>query len=131
MNHLTRKLGVLFVTLSAMAMSAARAALPYPDAATPKAIDVGALEEQSGATPLSITVALRLPNLNEAENLLKPLSTPGDPQFHQVLPADQFGARFAPASADVAKVIAALAKYGLAAEQTTATTLQVTGSPAD
>jgi subtilase family serine protease len=136
MNHLTRKLGVLFVTLSAMAMSAAamgagRAALPYPDAATPKAIDVGALEEQSGATPLSITVALRLPNLNEAENLLKSLSTPGDPQFHQFLTADQFVARFAPASADVAKVIAALAKYGLAAEQTTATTLKVTGLPAD
>jgi len=136
MNHLTRKLGVLFVTLGALAMSAAaigaaRAALPYPDAATPKAIDVGALEVQSGATPLSITVALRLSNLNEAENLLKSLSTPGNPQFHQFLTADQFVARFAPASADVAKVIATLNKYGLTVERTTATTLKVTGLPAD
>ena len=40
-------------------------------------------------------------------------------------------ARFAPADADVAKVIAALAKYGLTAERTTATTLKVTGLPAD
>jgi hypothetical protein len=40
-------------------------------------------------------------------------------------------ARFGPANADVAKVIAALAKYGLTAERTTATTLKVTGLPAD
>jgi subtilase family serine protease len=105
-------------------------ALPYPNAATPKAIDLGELKALSG-TPMSVTVALSLPKLNEAENLLKSLHTPGDPQFHQFLTADQFVARFAPADADVAKVIAALAKYGLAAERTTATTLKVTGLPAD
>jgi kumamolisin len=112
-------------------MSAARAAVPYPDAATPKAIDLGALEAQSATTPISVTVALRLPELNKAENLLKSLHTPGDPQFHQFLTADQFVARFAPANADVAKVVASLAKYGLTAERTTATTLRVTGLPAN
>ncbi len=106
-------------------------ALPYPNAATPKAIDLGPLKAQSGTTPTSVTVALRLSKLAEAENLLTSLHTPGDPQFHQFLTADQFVARFAPANADVAKVIAALAKYGLAAERTTATTLKVTGLPAD
>ena len=51
--------------------------------------------------------------------------------FTSFLPRTEFAARFAPADADVAKVIAALAKYGLTAQQTTATTLKVTGLPAD
>jgi kumamolisin len=126
-------LGMLPSTMAqtAAVVTAAHAALPYPNAATPRAIDLGALKAQSGTTPISVTIALRLPKLNEAENLLQSLHTPVDPQFHQFLTADQFVARFAPANADVAKVIAGLAKYGLTAERTTATTLKVTGMPAD
>jgi len=121
---------------SAMAQIAAvetpaHVALPYPDAATPKAIDRGALKAQSGTTPISVTIALRLPQLNEAEKLLNSLHTPGDAQFHKFLTRDQFVARFAPTNADVAKVITGLAKYGLTAERTSATTLKLTGLPAD
>ena len=119
---------VLGMLPSAMAQTEARA-LPYPNAATPAAIDLGEFTE-SDTTPISITIALSLPDLPAAESLLKSLYTPGDPQFHQFLTADQFVARFAPADADVAKVIAALAEYGLTAQQTTATTLKVT-RPAD
>jgi len=111
--------------------TATHTALPYPTARTPKAIDRGPLTAESGATPISITIALRLSDLNEAENLLKALHTPGDPQFHQFLTAKQFVARFAPSDADVAKVIAALGKYRLTVQRTTATTLKVTGLPAD
>jgi kumamolisin len=104
-------------------------ALPYPTEKTPMAIDRGPLTADT--TPLSITIALSLRDLNEAENLLNALHTPGDPQFHQFLTAKQFVARFALADADVAKVVAALGKYGLTAERSTATTLKVTGLPAD
>ena len=121
---------VLGLFSSAMAQTTHNA-LPYPTSGTPKAIDRGALTAESGTTPLSVTIALRLRDLNAAENLLKALHTPGNPQFHQFLTAEQFVARFAPADADVAKVIAALSKYGLTAERTTATTLTVTGLPAD
>lgn len=130
------KTGFLLLSLalgmlpSAMAQTEG-AALPYPNAATPKAIDRGELAVESETTPVSITLALGLPDLNAAEGLLKSLYTPGDAQFHQFLTAAEFAARFAPADADVAKVIAALAKYGLTAQQTTATTLKVTGLPAD
>jgi kumamolisin len=116
---------------SAMAQTAAHAALPYPDAATPKPIDLGALTAQSGGTPISVTIALSLPKLNEAEDLLKSLHTPGDAQYHKFLTANEFVARFAPTDADVAKVVASVAKYGLTVERTTATTLKVTGLPAD
>ena len=119
------------MTLPAAAETTAHAALPYPNAETPKAIDRGELTAQSGPTQLSVTIALRLPKLDEAEKLLISLHTPGDPQFHRFLSADEFVARFAPADADVARVIAALSRYGMSAERTTATTLKVTGLAAD
>src|SRR5271154_4448328 len=109
----------------------ARVAAPYPTLETPKAVDHGQLSAQLGTTPISVTIALNLTKLSEAESLMKSLHTPGDPQFHKFLTSSQFAARFAPKDADVAKVIAALSKYGLAAERTTATTLKLTGMPAD
>jgi kumamolisin len=105
-------------------------ALPYPTASTPKALDLGPLTAQ-GATPISITVALKLRDANAAENLLQDLYRPGSPQYHQFLTGTQFAERFAPTASDVAKIVAGLSKYGLLAERTSATTLRVTGSPAD
>lgn len=105
-------------------------ALPYPSSSTPKPIDLGPLTAQ-GAAPISVTIALSLRDANAAENLLHELYTPGSPQYHKFLTANQFAERFAPTAGDVAKVAASLSKYGLAAERTTATTLRVTGLPAD
>jgi len=113
------------------AASAPRVAVPYPTAATPKAVDLGALEALSPDTPIALTIAVRLPELEAAEKLLQSVSTPGDPQYHKFLTAEQFVARFAPTKAEVARVIAALGKYGLSVEQATATTLRVSGLPAD
>ena len=96
-------------------------------AAVPGAVDRGPVDPE---TPISITIALSLPNLSEAERLQQAIYTPGDPQFHHFLTAEEFVARFAPSSADIAKIAAALARYGLTAEKTTATTLKVTGLPA-
>lgn len=122
---------ILGISSIVVAETAGFTALPYPTAATPKPIDLGALTSQAGTKPISVTVALHLRNVNEAESLLKSLHTQGDAQFHQFLTAAQFVARFAPSDADVAKVIAALAKYNLTVQRTTATTLKVTGLPAD
>ena len=124
-------LSSLFVLATAWGAAAQtrHLALPYPTAETPKAIDRGSLAAQPDAAPISVTLALRMANLDEAESLLKSLHTPGDPQFHKFLTADQFVARFAPAQTEVARVVSALAKYGLTAERTSATTLKVTGEP--
>jgi kumamolisin len=121
----------LGILSSAMAVTAVSAATPYPSAQTPKAADQGALTELAASTPISVTVALRLSDLDAAEALLASLSAPGNPQYHQFLTAEQFVARFAPAKSDVANVVAALSKYGLTVTQTTATTLRATGTPAD
>ena len=93
----------------------AQTAVPYPDASTPKPVDLGPLVAQAGSTPLSVTVALRLRSPNEAENLMKALHTPGNSQFHRFLSPAEFVARFGPAEGDVAKVIAQLATYNLKA----------------
>ena len=130
------KTGVLILLLavwisgSAIA-SAAQRALPYPTAATPEPIDQGALSARPASTPISITLALNLRNLDQAEELLKAINTAGDPQFHHFLTSAEFVTRFGPSQADVAKVIAGLAKYGLSAQRTTAMTLKVTGTPAN
>jgi kumamolisin len=120
----------LGVLSSAMAYIAAGAAPPYLSTQTPKAVDQGALQELSAAESISVTVALRLSDVDAAESLLASLSTPGNPQYHQFLTAEQFVARFGPSKSDVAKVVAALSKSGLTVTQTTATTLRATGVPA-
>lgn len=115
----------------ALPSTAAPVAIPFPSAQTPQPLDVGTLDTLSGKTAISVTVALNLADVDIAEKLLKAVSTPGNPQYHHFLTAEQFVARFAPAKSDVAKVIASLEKYGLTVEQTTATTLRVTGLPAN
>ena len=100
-------------------------------AATPQILDRGPLSLLEGRTPISVTLTLALPGLSEAEKLQEAIYTPGTPEFHHFLTAEEFAARFAPTDADVAQVAAALAKYRLTVERTTATTLKVTGVPAD
>ncbi len=120
----------VLATVSGAAAQTRRQALPYPTAETPTAIDRGPLAAQPDVALVSVTVALRLSHLDEAESLLKSLNAPGDPQFHKFLTSEQFVARFAPSETEVTQVISALAISGLTAERTTATTLKVTGEPA-
>jgi hypothetical protein len=79
-------------------------------AASPQSTDRGPLKALAGDTPISVTIALALPALDEAEKLQQALYTPGDPQFHKFLTADQFVARFAPNGAEILRVIGALAR---------------------
>ncbi|HET6205418.1 MAG TPA: protease pro-enzyme activation domain-containing protein, partial [Terracidiphilus sp.] len=109
----------------------AQTGVPFPDASTPRPVDLGPLVTQTGPTPVSVTVALRLRSPNEAESLMKALHTPGNSQFHRFLSPSEFAARFGPAEGDVAKVVSQLATYNLKAQRTSTTTLKVTGSPAN
>lgn len=129
MKRVSHNVKLFCGVFSALGAILAHAAAPYPNEATPKALDTGPLAQAANQL-MSVTVALGLPDTAGAESLLKSLYSPGDPQFHKFLTAAQFVARFAPPDADVAQVIASLQKYGLTAEKTSATTLNVTGRPA-
>ena len=102
---------------------------PGPATAAARAIDMGQLAAQPDPEPMSVTIALALPNLAEAEDLLQEINSPGSAQFHQFLSADAFIGRFAPTSATVASVVENLAQYGLKSERIGATMLKVSGSP--
>jgi kumamolisin len=125
MNHISRTATVLSAVIGALGAVLAHAGVPYPNEATPKPLDLGSAAADQ---LMSVTLALELTDMNGAENLMKSLYTPGDPQFHKFLSTDQFVARFAPSDADVAKTVASLQKYGLSAQKTSATTLSVSGS---
>jgi subtilase family serine protease len=99
--------------------------------AAPKPIDRGPLRGVERSTPISVSIALPLANLSEAEDTLRAIYTPGDPQFGRFLTPDEFIARFGPSNADVASVIAAFEKYRLKAERTSTTIIKLTGLPAD
>jgi kumamolisin len=102
-----------------------------PAAANARATDMGALSAQPGKGSISVTIALGLPNIGEAEDLLQLINTPGSGQYRRFLSADEFVARFAPSSESVANVVESLARRGLTSERTGPTMLRVTGSPED
>jgi kumamolisin len=133
MSSSISKCSMLLLGLAALTGATAGSAAPEStlsrSAQTPKAVDLGALEAVSARTPISVTVALKLTDLTAAESLLESVSKPGSSQYRQFLTTEEFESRFAPAKSVVASVIASLQKYGLTAEQTTATTLKVTGLP--
>lgn len=121
--------GGLAVALLA-AVPFAFAGVPYPAAHAPKGIDLGSMSQLQNATPITITVALKLRNAAELPALLAELYTPGSPQFHQFLSPAQFRAQFAPAPGTVASVARQFESWGLSVQSVNGTLLKVTGSPA-
>jgi hypothetical protein len=80
-----------------------------PAAPGRSAIDRGPLQGVQKTAPISVTVALALPGLGEAERLQQALYTPGDPAYHHFLSSAECNARFGPTDADVAPDVALLA----------------------
>ena len=122
--------GRTFGLLTLIAASSTWAATPYPTKATAEPLDVGSLTDLSGATPVTVTLSLKLRDEQAASERLESVYTKGSANFHQFLTAAEFASQFGPTDADVAAASAHLAKYGLQAQRSGATTLRVTGSPA-
>lgn len=62
---------------------------------------------------LRLAFGLRPPNLTEEEEFLQELMTPGSPQFHKFMTADEWNARFAPSVEDEHAVLAWATSNGL------------------
>jgi subtilase family serine protease len=118
------------VAIAMLPVSRASAGLPYPTKNTPKGVDLGSSAAAEGATPISVTVALKLRDPEGAKELLKGVTTPGSPSYHQFLTPAQFRETFGPSAASVDQVSASLRALGLTVTRATTTTLRVTGSPA-
>lgn len=121
----------LFLIAAACALAplgAALASVPSATAQTPKAVDLGRTAGLEGDVSMSVTVALRLRNAEEAHALLRAISTPGSASFRQFLSTEQFREAFGPSAETIEMVSASLRAYGLTVETATTTTLRVTGT---
>ena len=130
-NSIGRHLLLALALVGACAQQAIARPGMGPAAADRRATDLGELSAQPDSGPISITIALALPNIGEAEDLLQSINTPGSGQYRHFLSAGEFVARFAPTSESVASVIDSLARYGLKSERISPTMLRVTGSTED
>ncbi len=97
------------------------------DAAQSRAVDLGTLAANAGDQTITVTLALKLNDLAGAEDMMRRMSTRGDPLFQQFLSPDQALAKFGPSQATVDTVTSQLRLAGLSVERASGTTLSVTG----
>jgi kumamolisin len=109
------------------AMLAGTLGAPVVFAVMPTPHDMGSFSERHGDPSITVTVALKLNNLEAAEELMQHLATPGDALQGKFLTPDQVRSQFGPNAADVARVSAGLAAAGLTVQRSTLTTLSVSG----
>jgi subtilase family serine protease len=116
----------LIAAAAVLALGATAAqAVPFPTAATPAPRDIG------HATDAAMTVTVMLKSRDEAgmNQLAAQLYTPGHPQFHQFLSAEQFHQRFDPSAASVSAATTYFRQHGLTVRQE-GNLLHVTGAAA-
>jgi len=109
-------------------LGTAASAAPYPTAATPAAIDRGAITEVTAT--MSVTVALQLRNEDQIQPLIEALYTPGAPEYGKFITPQEFAAEFGPSAETVAALTQHFEAAGLTVSRTTTTLLTVTGSSA-
>ena len=83
------------------------------------------LGHYEGSQKLRLAIGIQPPHMAEEEQFLEELSTPGSPQFHHFLTADEWNARFAPSAADEQKVVDWAKSQGLTVTQRYANRLLV------
>jgi subtilase family serine protease len=121
------KCSVVAATLGLLGASGGFAAAP---AAPVRAVDMGPFTQSAGNPTITVTVAMKLQNLDAAEALMQRLATPGDPLEGKFLTLAQVQAQFGPTSAEVQKVISALTAAGATVQRASTTTLSVTAPAA-
>src|SRR3984885_4269511 len=118
------------VAAAVLGLLGASSCLAYTPAPAPKAVDMGPFTPGAGNPTITVTVAMKLQNLDAAEALMQRLAMPGDPLEGRFLTLAQVQAQFGPTSAEVQKVISTLTAAGAAVQRASTTTLSVTAPAA-
>jgi kumamolisin len=118
------------VAAAALGLLGASSCLAYTPPPAPKAVDMGSFTQSAGNPTITVTVAMKLQNLDAAEALMQRMATPGDPLEGKFLTLAQVQAQFGPTSAEVQKVISMLSAGGATVQRTSTTTLSVTAPAA-
>lgn len=115
------------ITLLAAALLASVSMVSIAQASVPEGAKVTAAP---AATPVDFEVFLPLRNKAELERLLAAQQTAGSASYHQWLTPAQFGARFGPTPASMARVKAELTAAGLVVTATHTRSIHVSGTAA-
>jgi kumamolisin len=113
-----------------VAIESAATAAPSVYERAPAAIDLGPAQNFASEASVTVTVALKLRDVDQMQSLLETVYAPGSAQFHQFLRTDEFAARFGPTAETVEAVSNHFRAAGLHVSQNNATHLSITGSPA-
>jgi kumamolisin len=119
----------LLATAVAAALVGIASAAPYPRGPV-SGSDVGPAASYAENAQVTVTVALKLRNADQMEQLIESVYTRGSPQYRQFLTTEQFKSLFGPAPETIAAVTKEFEAQGLAVTQTAAAQLHVTGSAA-
>jgi len=79
-------------------------ATPFPRATGPSVIDLGAAQNFADMSPITLTVVLKLRNLDRLNSLLQATYAPGSPQYRHFLTTQEFKDLFAPSAAVISRV---------------------------
>jgi kumamolisin len=118
------------VAAAVLGLLGASSCLAYTPTPPPKAVDMGPFTQSAGNPTMTVTVAMKLQNLDAAEAMMQRLATPGDSLEGKFLTLAQVQEQFGPTSAEVQKMISTLSAGGATVQRTSTTTLSVTAPAA-
>src|ERR1700733_1677511 len=113
----------LAVALATVTLGVAHAA-PYPRTTTPASVDLGAAPI---STPVTVTIALTLRNVDQLQEQLQSVYTRGSPQYHHFIATQEFAKAYGPDPATVAQVTRRFQAQGLTVTRVSTTMLQLSG----
>ncbi|HTJ26574.1 MAG TPA: S53 family peptidase [Candidatus Limnocylindria bacterium] len=116
-----RLAAVVCIAPLAVGCGGGRAAVTPSLPTTGSAATAGAVSQQPLSAVRGVRTIVHLPlrNADELENLVAQQSQQGSPQYHVFLTPQQFAARYAPSSSDLAAAAAALKSLGFTTQITT------------
>jgi len=103
-------------------------AAPYPRSTMPAAVDLGLAQGSGTNSQITVTVALKLRNPDQLQELLQKVYTPQSSQYRSFLSKDEFAAQFGPTAESVAQVTQHFQKAGFSVTRSSTAQLKVTGS---
>ena len=119
----------LLAGAAALAAAGAVGAAPYPHGANaPAATDLGDAASVESSAKITITVALKLSNREQLEELVKSVYTPGNAHYKQFITPAEFQQRFGPDAATVNAVTREFTSQGLTVTRSSTSQLHVSAS---
>lgn len=109
-------------------LGTAAAGVPYLHSNMTPAVDLGLTQNVAPGTEVTLTVALKLRNLDELQSLLQSIYTQGSASYQRFLTPQQFAAQFGPTADTVAELTRHFQADGFVVTRSATAQLKIAGS---